>query len=120
MAILVKTPTVVPAQGNKPKSIEEYIGRVNSDTTAVSIARMKSPAGWIEPGQCPEFDEYTLVLAGSLHAQTRTGKFVVRAGEALIALKGEWIAYSTPDAEGAEYIAVCTPAFAPEFAHRDR
>lgn len=119
MAILVKIPTVVPAQGNKPKSIEEYIGRVNSDTTAVSIARMKSLAGWIEPGQCPEFDEYTVVLSGALHARTHTGTIVVRAGEALIAPRGEWIAYSTPEAGGAEYIAVCTPAFSLELVHRD-
>jgi len=119
MASLVKTPTVVPAHGNKPKSIEEYVGRVNSDTAAISIARMKSPAGWTEPGQCPEFDEYTLVLSGTLHAETRTEKLVVRAGEVLIAPKGEWIAYSTPEPGGAEYVAVCTPAFSLELAHRD-
>jgi len=119
MATLLKTPTAVPAHGNKPKSIEEYVGRVNSDTSAISIARMKSPAGWTEPGQCPEFDEYTLVLAGILHAETRTERLVVRAGEVLIAPKGEWIAYSTPEAGGAEYIAVCAPAFSPELAHRD-
>ncbi|HLK12497.1 MAG TPA: cupin [Candidatus Binatia bacterium] len=115
----VTAPTRVAAAGNLPKVIEEYVGRVNTGTAAVSVARMRSPAGWIEPGQTPEFDEYTLVLAGALHVRHRDGVFVVRAGEAVIAPAGEWVQYSSPEAGGAEYVAVCVPAFAPERVHRD-
>jgi len=113
----IKTPTVIQAAGNKPKVIEEFIGRVNSGTDAVSIARMKSPAGWEEPGQTPQFDEYTVVLSGFLLVATKDGSVDVRAGEAVIAPKGEWVKYSTP--EGAEYMAVCLPAFSPERVQRD-
>ena len=119
MTTHLTTPTEIRAVGNKPKTIEEFIGRVNSKTDAVSIARMKSPAGWIEPGQTPEFDEYTLVLKGMLRVTTRSGVHEVQAGEAIIASKGEWVQYSTPGPGGAEYIAVCTPAFSPEGVHRD-
>jgi mannose-6-phosphate isomerase-like protein (cupin superfamily) len=119
MTTHLTTPTVIRAVGNKPKTIEEFIGRVNSKTEAVSIARMKSPAGWSEPGQLPEFDEYTLVLKGMLRVVTRSGVHEVQAGEAIIAGRGEWVQYSTPGPDGAEYIAVCTPAFSPESVHRD-
>ncbi len=115
----VTSPVRVGAAGNLPKVIEEYIGRASTRTTAVSVARMRSPAGWVEPGQTPEFDEYTLVLAGALHVRHREGTLVVRAGEAVIAYAGEWVQYSSPEAGGAEYIAVCVPAFAAEHAHRD-
>ena len=117
MVTHIKTPTVIQAAGNKPKVIEEFIGRVNSGTDAVSIARMKSPAGWEEPGQTPEFDEYTVVLSGFLRVTTKDDSTDVRAGEAVIAPKGEWVRYSTP--EGAEYMAVCLPAFSPEKVNRD-
>ncbi len=115
----IRKPTVIRAAGNKPKIIEEFVGRVNSKTDAASIARMKSPSGWIEPGQTPEFDEYTLVLRGMLRVSSRSGTFDVNAGEAIITRKGEWVQYSTPGPEGAEYIAVCVPAFSPETVHRD-
>ena len=117
MVTHIKTPTVIQAAGNKPKVIEEFIGRVNSGTGAVSIARMKSPAGWEEPGQTPEFDEYTVVLSGFLRVTTKDGSVDVRAGEAFIAAKCEWVRYSTP--EGAEYMAVCLPAFSSDAVHRD-
>lgn len=117
MVTHIKKPTVIQAAGNKPKVIEEFIGRVNSGTDAVSIARMKSPAGWEEPGQTPQFDEYTVVLAGFLRVTTKNGSVDVRAGEAVIAPKGEWVRYSTP--EGAEYMAVCLPAFSPERVNRE-
>jgi quercetin dioxygenase-like cupin family protein len=119
MATHVAKPTVVAAAGNKPKIIEEFIGRVNSKTSDVSIARMKSPGGWIEPGQTPEFDEYTLVLRGLLRVSTANGAIDVRAGEAVIAYAGEWVQYSTPSSDGAEYIAICIPAFGPDIVHRD-
>ncbi|MBI5055026.1 MAG: cupin [Nitrospirae bacterium] len=119
MPILIKAPTVIAASGNKPKEIREYIGRVNSKTDAVSIARMKSPAGWIEPGQQPEFNEYTLVLRGVLRVSTQNQTIDVREGEAVIVQGGEWVQYSTPEPGGAEYIAVCLPAFSPETVHRD-
>jgi quercetin dioxygenase-like cupin family protein len=112
-------PSVIEAAGNLPKRIEEFVGRVNSRSTAVSIARMTSPPGWVEPGQTPEFDEYTVVLRGMLRVTTRGGALDVRAGEAVIAHAGEWVQYSTPDPDGAEYIAVCLPAFSPETVHRD-
>lgn len=116
---LIEAPTIIEAAGNKPKRIEEYVGRVNSQTEVVSVARMVSPAGWVEPGQTPEFDEYTVVLRGLLRVTTRDEALNVRAGQAVIAPGGEWIQYSSPEAEGAEYIAVCIPAFAPESVHRD-
>jgi mannose-6-phosphate isomerase-like protein (cupin superfamily) len=112
-------PSIVRAAGNKPKIIEEFIGRVNSHTEDVSIARMKSPSGWLEPGQTPDFDEYTVVLRGALRVPTREGSVDVHAGEAIIAHRGQWVQYSTPSAEGAEYIAVCVPAFSPDSVHRD-
>ncbi len=119
MPVHIKTPTVIAAAGNKPKIIEEFVGRVNSKTGDLSIARMKSPAGWSEPGQAPEFDEYTLVLSGMLRVSSRQGVQDVQAGEAVIVRRGEWIQYSTPGREGAEYIAVCMPAFSPDKVHRD-
>jgi ethanolamine utilization protein EutQ (cupin superfamily) len=113
----ISSPTVIEAAGNKPKRIEEYVGRVNSDTAAVSVARMQSPAGWVEPGQTPEFDEYTVVLRGMLRVTSRDGSIDVAAGHAVITHAGEWVQYSTP--EGAEYVAVCLPAFSPATVHRD-
>lgn len=119
MVTKIERPSIIEAAGNKPKIIEEFIGRVNSKTEHVSIARMKSPDGWVEPGQTPEFDEYTVVLKGTLHVKTTDGEFDIAAGEAIIAYAGEWIQYSTPHQDGAEYIAVCLPAFAPDIVHRD-
>jgi mannose-6-phosphate isomerase-like protein (cupin superfamily) len=119
MSIHIKGPTIIKAAGNKSKIIEEFVGRVNSKTATLSIARMKSPSGWVEPGQTPEFDEYTLVLKGMLRILTKNGSRDVNAGEAIITSKGEWVQYSTPGPEGAEYIAVCQPAFSPESVHRD-
>lgn len=115
----IEGPAVIEAAGNKPKIIEEYVGRVNSGTAAVSIARMVSPAGWVEPGQTPEFDEYTVVLRGMLRVTSKEGFVDVRAGRAVIAHAGEWVQYSSPGEEGAEYIAVCLPAFSPDAVHRD-
>ena len=115
----VTSPTRIAAAGNKPKLIDELIGRVNTRSAEVSIAHMRSPAGWVEPGQTPDFDEYTVVLAGSLRVTHRDGSFDVRAGEAVLARRGEWIRYSTPDPAGAEYLAICLPAFSPETVHRD-
>ena len=112
-------PTRVTAAGNKPKLIDEFIGRVNSDTAAVSVAQMRSPGGWQEPGQTPEFDEYTIVLKGMLQVEYRGGVLAVRAGQAVVTPQGEWVRYSTPEAEGAEYIAVCVPAFSANIVHRD-
>lgn len=119
MARLIDQPKLIQAAGNKPKRIEEYIGRVNTGTAALSIARMVSPEGWVEPGQTPAFEEYTLVLKGSLRVETRDGVFDVRAGQAVTVFAGEWVRYSTPAAGGAEYVAVCLPAFSPETVHRD-
>lgn len=119
MVRLIAQPTVIQAAGNKPKLIEEFIGRVNSQTSDVSIARMRSPGGWLEPGQTPQFDEYTLVLRGMLRVETKTGTVDVRAGQAVICAKGEWVRYSSPEEEGAEYVAVCLPAFSPDTVHRD-
>jgi mannose-6-phosphate isomerase-like protein (cupin superfamily) len=119
MPRLIENPTIVTAAGNKPKKIEEFIGRVNSQTQAVSVARMKSPSGWVEPGQTPVFDEYSVVLKGSLRVACKTGTIDVSAGQAVIAAAGEWVQYSTPGAEGAEYIAVCVPAFSPEMVRRN-
>ena len=119
MMKVIKKPTEIKAQGNKPKIIQEFIGRVNSNTENASIAKMNSPEGWIESGQTPEFDEYTVVLNGTLHVKTKKDSFDVKAGEAFVASKGEWVQYSTPHRGGAEYIAVCVPAFSPGLAHRD-
>jgi quercetin dioxygenase-like cupin family protein len=115
----IPSPKRIVAAGNKPKAIDEYVGRVNSGTTAVSVAHMKSPAGWVEPGQRPAFDEYTLVLKGLLRVEHEHGTLDVRAGQAVIAHAGEWVRYSSPEADGAEYVAVCLPAFAPDIVHRD-
>jgi len=115
----IPKPTRVPAAGNIPKQIEEFIGRLNSGTTQLSIARMKSPAGWREPGQRPEFDEFSLVLSGCLRAETHEKVFEIGTGEAFCAFRGEWVRYSSPHPGGAEYIAVCLPAFSPETVHRD-
>jgi quercetin dioxygenase-like cupin family protein len=116
---IIKSPTRIQAAGTPPKTIEEFIGCVTSDTTALSIARMVSPSGWSEPGQTPEFDEFTVVLRGELHVQTREGVHRVAAGQAVVINRGEWVRYSTPAPEGAEYIAVCLPAFSPATVHRD-
>jgi mannose-6-phosphate isomerase-like protein (cupin superfamily) len=116
---LIEAPTIIAAHGNLPKRIAEFVGRVNSGTEALSIAQMNSPGGWQEPGQTPEFDEYTVVLRGSVRVETRTGVTIVAAGQAFIAPKGEWVRYSTPEEGGAEYIAVCLPAFSPGAVHRD-
>ncbi len=119
MPTLIQSPARIAPAGNKPKVIEEYIGRVNSATDAVSIAHMHSPGGWQEPGQTPEFDEFTLVLHGKLHVEYTGGSLDVAAGQAVIAHRGEWVRYSTPHPEGAEYVAVCLPAFAQDTVHRD-
>ncbi len=120
MPKLIQRPTTIEAEGNKPKLIEEYVGRVNTKTSALSIARMRSPSGWIEPGQRPEFDEYTVVLEGMLRVEYEGGVLEVHAGQAVLAESGEWIRYSSPNPEGAHYIAVCLPAFSPDTVHRDR
>ncbi len=119
MPTLIAQPTRIAAAGTKPKLIDEYIGRVNSQHDAVSIAHMRSPQGWSEPGQTPEFDEFTVVLRGMLRVKSSAGELDVHAGQAIIAHAGERVQYSTPDAEGAEYIAVCLPAFSPQTVHRD-
>jgi mannose-6-phosphate isomerase-like protein (cupin superfamily) len=119
MPTLIGSPTRIEAAGNKPKFIDEYIGRVNSRMEALSIAHMKSPAGWVEPGQTPEFEEYTIVLRGMLRVTYEGGQLDVGAGQAVIAHAGEWVQYSTPNEEGAEYLAVCMPAFSPYLVHRD-
>lgn len=119
MATIISNPTIIEAAGNKPKIIEEFIGRVNTKHENVSIAKMTSPDGWVEPGQTPEFDEFTLVIKGTLRVATRTETFDVKAGEAIIAHKGEWVQYSSPEPEGAEYVAVCLPAFSPDTVKRD-
>jgi len=119
MPTLISNPTVIQSAGNKPKLIEEYVGRVNSRTEMTSVAKMKSPGGWVEPGQTPEFDEYTVVLKGLLRVTSKSGTMDVRAGQAVIAHRGEWVQYSTPEPEGAEYVAICIPAFSPQTVHRD-
>jgi quercetin dioxygenase-like cupin family protein len=119
MPTYISSPKLIEAAGNKPKRIEEFVGRMNSKTSTLSIARMKSPSGWVEPGQTPEFEEYTIVLKGMLRVTTKQGSREVHAGEAVIAHAGEWIQYSTPGDEGAEYIAVCQPAFSMDTVHRD-
>ena len=118
MPTFIPSPSIIKAAGNKPKVIEEFIGRVNTSTNSLSIARMKSP-GWIEPGQTPEFDEHTIVLRGTLRVKTKTGSIDVTAGQAIIVTKGEWVQYSSPEPDGAEYIAICLPAFSPDIVHRD-
>lgn len=119
MATLIERPAIIEAAGTPPKRIEEFVGRVNSRTERVSIARMVSPGGWNEPGQTPEFDEYTVVLSGTLHVRLRDAELKVKAGQAVIVTKGEWVQYSTPDSEGAEYISICSPAFSMETVNRD-
>jgi mannose-6-phosphate isomerase-like protein (cupin superfamily) len=116
---LIEAPTLILAAGSPPKEIAEYVGRLNTKTEALSIARMVSPGGWEEPGQTPEFDEYTVVLRGSVRVITRTGVTDVNAGQAFFSAAGEWVRYTTPNREGAEYIAICTPAFSPQVVHRD-
>lgn len=119
MAIHIKQPKEILAHGHPPKVIQEFVGRANTQTNAVSIARMVSPSGWSEAGQTPEFDEYTIVLRGALQVETKDQTHHVAAGEAIMIRGGEWVRYSTPGSEGAEYIAVCLPAFSPETVHRD-
>ena len=119
MPELIEAPTVIESAGNKPKVIEEYVGRVNTGGAPLSVARMRSPGGWEEPGQTPEFDEFTLVLRGRLRVTSASGELDVSAGQAVVVAAGEWVRYATPDPDGAEYVAVCLPAFAPGLAHRD-
>ncbi|HAN17450.1 MAG: cupin [Bacteroidetes bacterium GWC2_33_15] len=119
MIKLINSPSIIKAAGTKEKIIEEYFGRVNSETSELSIAKMKSPEGWLEPGQCPEFDEYTVVLKGALKVKTKKDEFIVKAGQGIFVGKNEWIQYSSPFNGGAEYIAVCFPAFSPDTVHRD-
>ena len=119
MPQLVPAPTRITAAGNKPKLIDEYVGRVNSKSSNVSVAHMRSPGGWLEPGQRPEFEEVTVVLKGVVRVEHEGGHLDVKAGQAVITRPGEWVRYSTPGAEGAEYVAVCLPAFSPDTVHRD-
>ena len=118
MATLISKPTKIAAVGTKPKTIEEFVGRVNSKTDALSIARMVSPSGWEEPAQTPDFDEYTVVLRGVLRVESGAGTLDVEAGQAVVAPRGQWVRYSSPGPQGAEYIAICFPAFSPETVHR--
>jgi len=118
MPTLIESPTRIQAAGNLPKLIDEYVGRVNNQETRVSIAHMRSPAGWVEPGQAPEFEEFTLVLKGRLRVSHKLGSFDVTEGQAVVAHPSEWVQYSTPD-EATEYIAICLPAFSPATVHRD-
>ncbi len=120
MARLIEYPTIIKASGNKPKEIREYVGLVNSSTDVVSIAHMISPEGWKEPGQSPEFDEYTLALKGTIQVETKESTYLVKAGQAILVRKGEWVRYSTPGESGAEYVAVCLPAFSPDTVNRDK
>ena len=119
MPTLIAHPTRIEAAGNKPKLIDEYVGRVNSGSDAVSVAHMRSPGGWVEPGQRPEFDEFTVVVKGLLRVEHEGGVMDVQAGQAIVTHAGEWVRYSTPEAGGAEYFAVCLPAFSPATVHRD-
>jgi len=119
MPTLIAQPTRITAAGNKPKLIDEYIGRVNSQTSSASVAHMRSPSGWIEPGQRPEFDEFTVVLRGMIQVKHEGGELDVHAGQAVIAHAGEWVQYSTPGPDGAEYVAVCVPAFDMKTVHRE-
>ncbi len=120
MPRLIEQPATIEAAGTKPKLIEEFAGRVNSGHASVSVARMTSPEGWVEPGQTPEFEEFSLVLSGMLRVEHSTGVIDVRAGQAVVAFPGEWVRYSTPEPGGAEYVAVCLPAFSPGTVHRDQ
>jgi mannose-6-phosphate isomerase-like protein (cupin superfamily) len=119
MPQLISNPTRITAAGNKPKLIDEYVGRVNSAESRLSVAHMRSPSGWVEPGQTPEFDEFTVVLKGMLRVTHKNGALDINVGQAVVTRAGEWVQYSTPQAEGAEYIAVCLPAFSPQTVHRD-
>ena len=119
MPELIASPSRVQAAGTKPKVIDEFVGRVNTGESRLSVARMRSPQGWVEPGQRPEFDEYTIVLRGLLRVEHEGGALEIRAGQAVVANAGEWVRYSTPEADGAEYVAVCLPAFSPGIVHRD-
>jgi mannose-6-phosphate isomerase-like protein (cupin superfamily) len=119
MATFIEKPTRIQAAGHPPKTIEEFVGRANSRTDALSIARMRSPSGWTEPGQTPEFEQYTVVLRGSLHVKFKDCELDVAAGQAIVVDRGQWVQYSTPGPDGAEYIAVCLPAFSPAIVHRD-
>lgn len=119
MAKHISAPSIIKAAGNKEKKIEEFFGRVNSNTSEVSIARMTSPEGWVEPGQCPEFNEYTVVLKGKIKIKTKKQEYIISEGQGILTMKDEWVQYSTPFEGGAEYIAVCLPAFAPDIVHRD-
>lgn len=119
MPQVINAPTVIAAAGNKPKRIEEYAGRVNSGHVSVSVARMVSPEGWLEPGQRPEFEEITVVLKGLLRVEHEGGSVDVHAGQAIVTRPGEWVRYSSPEAGGAEYVAICLPAFSPDTVHRD-
>jgi mannose-6-phosphate isomerase-like protein (cupin superfamily) len=119
MAKLISKPTVIPAAGTPPKIIEEFVGRANSQNSTISIAKMTSPSGWREPGQTPEFNEYTVVLRGELQVETRSENFKVAAGQGIVVEAGEWVRYSTPGSEGAEYLAICLPAFSSATVHRD-
>jgi quercetin dioxygenase-like cupin family protein len=120
MPRLIEAPSIITAAGTKPKRIEEYVGRVNSGHASLSVARMTSPPGWEEPGQRPEFEEVTLVLRGMLRVESERGTIDVRAGQAVVTSPGEWVRYSTPEPDGAEYVAICLPAFSPDTVHRDR
>ena len=119
MPTLIEAPTIIEAAGNKPKRIEEFAGRVNSGHGNVSVARMTSPEGWLEPGQRPEFEEITLVLSGMVRVEHEGGELEVRAGQAVVTHAGEWVRYSTPEPGGAQYVAICLPAFSPDTVHRD-
>src|SRR4030095_9043563 len=119
MPRLIEAPSIIQAAGTKPKRIEEYVGRVNSGHTSVSVARMRSPSGWVEPGQRPAFEEMTIFVNGMVRVEHEGGSLDVRAGQAVITAPGEWVCYSTPEADGAEYVAVCIPAFSPATVHRD-
>ncbi len=119
MPRLIEKPTIIEAAGRRPKRIEEYVGRVNTGHATESVARMRSPSGWEEPGQRPEFEEVTVVLEGMVRVEYEGGALEVRAGQAVITKPGEWIRYSTPDPEGAAYVAICLPAFSPQSVHRD-
>ena len=119
MSKIIKAPSIIKAAGNKPKIIEEYVGRVNTHTEDISIARMKSPEGWVEPGQTPEFEEFTLVVRGTLNVKTKESDISLKEGQAVLLRAGEWVQYSSPEPGGAEYISVCLPAFSPITVHRD-
>ena len=119
MPQLIESPSRVEAAGTKPKLIDEYAGRVNSGEERVSVAHMRSPSGWVEPGQRPDFDEYTVVIDGALRVEHEDGSVDVRSGQAVLVRAGEWVRYSTPDVGGAHYVAICLPAFSPDTVHRD-